>query len=90
MLQRILGSHRSLRLNFLVQRKKALHPITLKLNKILREGIHDENGIANVLKYANGLPSLQKHCQSLQNQVWDRSTKTRLERDTKTRLEEGR
>jgi hypothetical protein len=46
-------------------KKKALHPSLLKLNKILeREGIHDENDIANVLKYIKELPNLQKYCQS--------------------------
>ena len=31
--------------------------------------MNDESDIANVLKYANELPSLQRYCKSLQNQV---------------------
>jgi hypothetical protein len=44
-------------LTFLYKEKKHCIPSLLKLNKILeREGIDDENDIANVLKYANKLP----------------------------------
>jgi hypothetical protein len=57
-------------LTFLYEEKKRYIPSLLKLNKILkREGIHDENDIANVLRYANELPILQKYNQSLQNQI---------------------
>ena len=57
-------------LTFLYEEKKHWIPSFLKLNKILeREGIHDENDITNVLRYANELPILQKYNQSLQNQI---------------------
>ena len=59
-------------ITFLYEEKKHCIPSLLKLNKILeREGVHDENDIANVLRHANELPNLQKYCQSLQNQVQD-------------------
>jgi hypothetical protein len=72
---------------FLYEEKKHYIPSLLKLNKILeRDGIHDENGIANVLKYANELPNLQKYCQSLQNQVQDLKYQNhKLERDLQLR-----
>jgi hypothetical protein len=46
---------------FLYEEKKHYIPSLLKLNKILeREGIHDENDIANILRYANELLNLSK------------------------------
>ena len=46
---------------FLYEEKRHCIPSLLKLNKIEREGIQDENDITNVLKYANELPNLQKY-----------------------------
>ena len=55
---------------FLYEERKHQLPSLLKLHWILeREGIHDENDITNVLRYANELPNLQKYYQSLQNQA---------------------
>jgi chromosome segregation ATPase len=67
----------------LYEEKKQCIPSLLKLNKMLeREGIHDEKEMANVLKYANGLPNLQKYNQSLQNQVQNlKYQNQKLERD---------
>ena len=63
-------------------KKKAFIPSLLKLNKILeREGIHDENDIAKVLKYAKELPNHQKYCQSLQNQALDLIPKPRIRKE---------
>src|SRR6476620_9705861 len=72
---------------FLYEEKKHYIPSLLKLNKILeREGIHDEDGIANVLKYANELPNLQKYCQSLQNHIQNLKYQNQeLERDLQVR-----
>src|SRR5205823_1720274 len=42
-------------------------PSFLKLHKIMeRQGIHDENDIANVLKYAKELPNLQQYWENIQ------------------------
>ena len=72
---------------FLYEEKKHCIPSLLKLNKILeREGIQDENDIANVFKYANELPNLQKYCQNLQNKVQDLKYQNQeLERELQVR-----
>jgi len=74
-------------LTFLYEEKKHCIPSLLKLNKILeREGMDDENDIANVLKYAKELPNLQRYCQGLQNQVQDlKYQNQKLERDLQVR-----
>ena len=40
--------------------------------------MYEENDIANVPKYANELPNLQRYCQSLQNQVQDLIPKSKV------------
>ena len=74
-------------LTFLYEEKKHCIPSLLKLNKILeREGMDDENDIANVLKYAKELPNLQRYCQGFQNQVQDlKYQNQKLERDLQVR-----
>jgi hypothetical protein len=57
-------------LAFLYEERKHHLPSFIRLHNIMqRQGIDDENDIANVLKYAKELPNLQRYCQSLQNQV---------------------
>ena len=59
-------------LTFLYEERKHYLPSFIRLHNIMeREGMDDENDIANVLKYAKELPNLQRYCQSLQNQVQD-------------------
>jgi chorismate mutase len=74
-------------LTLLYEERKHHIPSFLKLHRILeREGIDDEKDIANVLKYANELPNLQKYCQSHQNQVRDlKYQNLKLERDIQVR-----
>ena len=63
-------------LTFLYEERKHYLPSFIRLHNIMeREAMDDENDIANVLKYANELPSLQRYCKSLQNQVQDLNTK---------------
>src|SRR6188508_552822 len=57
-------------LTFLYEERKDHLPSFIRLHNIMeREGMDDENDIANVLKYAKELPNLQRYCQNLQNQV---------------------
>src|SRR6187399_1170571 len=57
-------------LTFLYEERKHHLPSFIRLHNIMqRQGIDDENDIANVLKYAKELPNLQRYCQNLQNQA---------------------
>ena len=54
-------------LTFLYEERKHYLPSFLKLHSIMqRQGIDDENDIANVLKYANDLPNLQQYWENIQ------------------------
>ena len=54
-------------LTFLYEERKHHLPSFLRLHNIMeREGIDDENDIANVLKYANELPNLQQYWENIQ------------------------
>src|SRR6188472_4552409 len=55
-------------LTFLYEERKHYLPSFIRLHNIMeREGMDDENDIANVLKYAKELPNLQRYCQNLQS-----------------------
>src|SRR6188472_3968895 len=55
-------------LTFLYEERKHHLPSFIRLHNIMqRQGIDDENDIANVLKYAKELPNLQRYCQNLQS-----------------------
>jgi chromosome segregation ATPase len=54
-------------LTFLYEERKDHLPSFLRLHNIMqREGIDDENDIANVLKYAKELPNLQQYWENIQ------------------------
>src|SRR6188472_1804668 len=55
-------------LTFLYEERKHYLPSFIRLHNIMeREGMDDENDIANMLKYAKELPNLQRYCQNLQS-----------------------
>src|SRR6188472_1378008 len=74
-------------LTFLYEERKHHLPSFIRLHNIMqRQGIDDENDIANVLKYTKELPNLQQYCQSLQKQVQDlKYQNQKLERDLQVR-----
>src|SRR6187401_3590560 len=74
-------------LTFLYEERKRHLPSFIRLHNIMqRQGIDDENDIANVLKYAKELPNLQRYCQNLQNQIQDLKYQSqKLERDLQVR-----
>jgi chorismate mutase len=54
-------------LTFLYEERKHYLPSFLRLHNIMqRQGIDDENDIANVLKYAKELPNLQQYWENIQ------------------------
>jgi chorismate mutase len=55
-------------LTFLYEERKDHLPSFIRLHNIMqRQGIDDENDIANVLKYANELPNLQQYWENLRD-----------------------
>ena len=74
-------------LTFLYEERKDHLPSFIRLHNIMeREGMDDENDIANVLKYAKELPNLQRYCQNLQSNNHNLKRQNQeLERDLQAR-----
>src|SRR5205823_6014834 len=74
-------------LTFLYEERKHYLPSFIRLHNIMeRQGMDDENDIANVLKYAKELPNLQQYWENLQANNHDLKCQNQeLERDLQVR-----